>query len=88
MQKGQVVGHATATLKHPSIEGWRMLVVQPTGAGGTPDGDLLLVVDSLGAGLGDTVLLTNDGRGARELLGSDTTPVRWTVMGIPDVTET
>lgn len=84
MQLGRVVGHATATVKHPSIAGWRMLVVQPLARYESPDGDPLLVVDSLGAGRGDTVLLTSDGACTRKMLGSDTTPVRWVVLALPD----
>jgi ethanolamine utilization protein EutN len=62
-----------------------MLVVQFYGVDGrTPDGDPVLAVDHLGAGRGDTVLLTSDGRGTRALLKNDNTPVRWSVMGIKD----
>ena len=52
--------------------------------GRTPDGDPLLAVDAVGAGSGETVMITSDGRGARELLKTDATPVRWTVIGIRD----
>ena len=85
MLLGRVVGNATATVKHPSMEGWKLLVVQPLLADGeTPDGDPQLAVDTQGAGRGDAVVLTSDGREMRKLLGSDTTPVRWSVMGICD----
>ncbi|HVC94551.1 MAG TPA: EutN/CcmL family microcompartment protein [Pirellulales bacterium] len=85
MQLGIVVGTATSTLKHRSMEGWKLLIVQlSTGDGQSPDGDPVLAVDRLGAGLGETVMLSSDGKGTRELLQSDTTPVRWSVMGIPD----
>jgi len=50
----------------------------------SPDGEPVLAVDRLGAGRGEKVILTSDGKGTRELLKSDTTPVRWSVMGIPD----
>jgi ethanolamine utilization protein EutN len=44
---------ATATVKHPSMAGWKLLIVQPYGPDGqTPDGDPVLVVDALGAGIG------------------------------------
>ncbi len=39
---------------------------------------------SMGAGMGSKVLLTSDGKGAREMVGDTTSPVRWTVMGIVD----
>ena len=85
MQIGNVIGTATATVKHPSMNGWKLLVVQPFGADGrTPDGEPVLVVDNLGAGKGERVMLTSDGAGTRKLLNSDTTPVRWCVMGIVD----
>jgi ethanolamine utilization protein EutN len=87
MQVGKVIGTATATVKHRSMEGWKLLVVQPYMVDGvTPDGDPQLAVDALGAGKGETVILSSDGKGTRELLGDDTTPVRWSVMGIADET--
>jgi ethanolamine utilization protein EutN len=85
MQIGSVVGIATSTVKHSSLEGWKLLVVQLLAADGkSPDGEPVLAVDRLGAGRGEKVILTSDGRGTRELLKSVTTPVRWSVMGIPD----
>ncbi len=85
MQTALVIGRTTATIKHVSLRGRKLLIVQPLMADArTPDGHPLLVVDALGAGLGETVIITSDGRAARELLGSDLTPVRWTTLGIKD----
>lgn len=85
MQTGRVIGNATATVKHPSMEGWKLLVVQPYGPDGhTPDGDPILAVDVLGAGIEDIVIVSSDGKGTQQLLGSRTTPVRWSVLGIAD----
>ncbi len=85
MQLGLVVGTATATAKHPSMHGWKLLVVQPLMADGrTPDGDPQLAIDNLGAGVGEPVMITSDGAGTRALLGTDATPVRWSVIAIPD----
>ena len=50
MQLGHVVGTATSTVKHPSFQGERLLVVQLEGADGKPDGEPVLVFDRLGAG--------------------------------------
>jgi ethanolamine utilization protein EutN len=83
MQLGRVMGTATATIKHPTFEGERMLVVQLETEDGRPDGEPVLVFDRLGAGRGDRVLCTNDGLALQELLGRDT-PGRWSVMGLPD----
>lgn len=85
MQVGTVVGTATSTVKHPSLAGWKMLVVQFYSADGRkPDGEPVIAVDTFGAGLGDEVLLTSDGKETRTLLKSETTPVRWNVMGLKD----
>ena len=85
MLSGRVIGSATATVKHPSMQGWKLLLIQPCGPDGTtPDGDPMLAVDALGAGMGEKVIVSSDGRGTRELLASDNTPVRWSVIGIVD----
>ncbi len=84
MQVGRVVGQAVATIKHPSMQGWRLLLVQPLTAAGKEDGEPLLAIDSLGAGVSDRVILSNDGAGARELVGAATSPVRWMVLGVRD----
>jgi len=85
MLSGRVIGSATATVKHPSMQGWKLLLVQPYGPDGrTPDGDPMLAVDALGAGIGEQVIISSDGRGTRELLGNENTPVRWSVIGIAD----
>jgi ethanolamine utilization protein EutN len=85
MQLGLVVGTATATARHPSMRGWKLLVVQPLMADNRrPDGDPQLAIDNLGAGVGQSVIISSDGAGTRALLGTDATPVRWSVIGIPD----
>jgi ethanolamine utilization protein EutN len=85
MYLGRVMGNATATVKHPSMEGTKLLLVMALQADGhTIEGDPILVVDKLGAGRGEMVMITSDGIGAREMLGNNKSPVRWTVLGIPD----
>lgn len=84
MQRAKVIGHAVATTKHPSMPGHKLLVVQPLGTGDRPDEFPILVVDGFGAGVGSVVLLTSDGRNAREITGSANTPVRYTTVGLED----
>ncbi len=84
MQIGNVVGHAIATVKHPSLVGWRLLVVQLLTVDGGPDGEPLLAIDALGSGVGSRVILTNDGAAARALVQAKNSPVRWMVMGLCD----
>ena len=61
-----------------------MLLVQPLDAAGGPDGAPQLVIDNQGGGRGDTVIISSDGKTAREMVGSDNTPARWHVLGIVD----
>jgi ethanolamine utilization protein EutN len=83
MQIGRVLGTATATVKHPSLQGERLLIVQLEGIDGRADGEPVLAFDRLGAGRGDAVLLTSDGQILQEKVGRNT-PGRWSVMGLPD----
>jgi ethanolamine utilization protein EutN len=84
MQLGTVIGRATATIKHPSLIGWRMVIVQLLNAKREPEADPVIAADSYSAGVGQTVILNSDGKRARELIGNDKSPVRWFVIGIED----
>ena len=55
MQLARVVGNATSTVKHPSIEGWKLLVVQPLDHAQRPVGRSQVAVDAVQAGPGDLV---------------------------------
>ena len=84
MQLASVIGHTTSTVKHPSLEGWRMLIVQPLDANGHDEGDPFIAIDELGSGAGDRVMITGDGPSVREMVGSKNSPVRWAIIGIAD----
>jgi ethanolamine utilization protein EutN len=84
MQLARIIGHATATVKHSSFDGWRLLAAQTLNADRVPEGDLVCAVDKLGAGAGQLVLLNSDGQGARAYVGDQKSPVRWFVIGIVD----
>jgi len=84
MQLARVVGHATATIKHPALKGWRLAVVEVLDAKGNAEGEPLLAIDELGSGRGDRVVLTSDGAAVREMMGTKNTPVRWAIVGLAD----
>ena len=84
MQLARVIGRATSTVKHSTLQGWKLLVVQPLDVQGGADGEPFLAIDDRGAGRGDQVLITSDGKYVRELMKSNNTPVRWAVIGITD----
>lgn len=85
MNLGLVVGTATATVRHRSMAGAKLLVVQPLTADERgPDGDPVIAMDQLGADVGHVVILTSDGAEVQRLVGDKNTPVRWSVMGLRD----
>ena len=85
MQLALVVGTATSTIKHATMSGQKLLVVQPLLADGrSADGDPQVAVDAVGAGKGERVMITSDGKHMREVLKAEATPVRWSVIGISD----
>ncbi|KKK90980.1 hypothetical protein LCGC14_2717560 [marine sediment metagenome] len=81
---GIVEGRAISTIKHRSLIGWKMLVVQPLDLAGEPDGDPVLAIDMLGAGHGTKVIISNDGKGTRDMVGDTNSPARWAVVGLVD----
>ena len=68
MQIATVVGTVVATKKHPALLGAKLLLVQPETPEGEPRGPVLLSIDSVGAGIGERVLVVF-GRAARHAIG-------------------
>jgi microcompartment protein CcmK/EutM len=88
MQQALVLGNATSTVKHRSLSNLKLLVCQPLLADGHGrDGAPILAVDHLGAGVGDKVLITSDGGAVKDLFGLENSPIRWTVLGLIDPTD-
>lgn len=87
MITGRVAGEITATIRHPFYGARKLLLVERAGSDGKPTGDYLVAVDSVGAGVGDPVLVLDEGTGARQVLGSTDGPVRSVVVGILDRVE-
>jgi microcompartment protein CcmK/EutM len=86
MLLARVEGNVVATRKHPSFEGWRLVICQPIGRAGTPEGAPQVAIDALGAGLHERVLISSDGLAARKAVGDDKSPARWMIIGIVDTT--
>lgn len=84
MQLAEIIGRATSTIKHASMDGWRLLIAQPLGTSSQDDGDPVIVIDSFGSGSGDKVLITSDGKYVTEIVGTKASPIRWAVVGIVD----
>jgi ethanolamine utilization protein EutN len=84
MQIGRVVGTLVATQKHRKLEGAKLLFVQPLTLDDKPRGTPVLTIDSVGAGVGERVLIVIEGRAAGEALGRKAAPVDAAIIGIID----
>jgi ethanolamine utilization protein EutN len=81
----RVIGDATATIKHPSHEGQKLLLVQPVQLDlVTPRGDAVIAVDAVDAGPGDLVLLAVEGYCAMTAVGRPDSPIDAAVIGVID----
>jgi ethanolamine utilization protein EutN len=87
MLLARVEGNLVATRKHPSLEGWRLVICQPIGTSGAVEGAPVVAIDSHGAGMHQQVVISSDGLAARKAVGVDKSPVRWLVIGIVDEQE-
>ena len=81
---GQVVDQLVSTCKHPAFVGQKLLLVQPITLQGTDTGDPVLAIDGVDAGVGDQVVLTQEGFSAMHVLGEFYTPVDAAVLGVVD----
>ncbi len=68
MHLATVVGTVWATKKDETLEGLRLLVVQPFVLSAAPSAETIIAVDRMGAGIGERVLVVH-GRAARHLIG-------------------
>ena len=87
MLLARVDGNIVATRKHPSLEGWRLLICQPISSAGQPEGTPQVAIDAHGAGLHEQVIISSDGAAARNAVKDQKSPVRWMVIGIVDEKE-
>jgi ethanolamine utilization protein EutN len=80
----RVTGRVTSTIHHPGMEGRTLLVLDKLGPAGESTGGYLIAVDTVGAGAGETVIVLDEGNGARQILGGPEMPIRSVVVGIVD----
>ena len=87
-----VAGSVTSTIKHPSLAGRKLLLcyaLKPAGPDAvgrmhTASKKPIVAVDTVQAGIGDTVLVIDEGNAARKILGDSSAPIRTVVAAIVD----
>jgi microcompartment protein CcmK/EutM len=83
---GKVVGTVVSTINAPVLDGHRLLVCDVQDTSGEPSG-YTIAIDVVDAGVGETVLILDEGTSARQILGLDWGAVRALVVGVVDELE-
>ena len=81
---GTVRGHIVSTINHRFYDGKKMLIVDREDFGGKPGGYLIAIDSGVGAGVGERVLVIDEGNSARQIVKSTTAPLRSIIVGIVD----
>jgi len=81
---GRVIGTVVSTVKLEVLSGYKILMVQPVDPQGQDAGAVTLALDSVQAGVGDTVLIIDEGNSSRMIVGDSMAPIRTMVVGIVD----
>lgn len=84
MKIGRVAGTVVTTICSPAYEQKRLLFCDLLDERLQPTGKYTIAVDSVYAGEGETVLILDEGNGARQVLEAPDAPVRAVVVGVID----
>lgn len=81
----KVIGSIVSTIKHDSFKNQKIMLVRPVNPDGTMKQGTMVAIDTVCAGVGDTVLVASEGRSAMELLGfTKREPLRSVIVGVVD----
>ena len=84
---GKVIGNVVATRKHVSHENQKILYVQILNLDGSGRSNPILALDAVDAGVGDRVLVTQEGWSAMTSVGNPFSPIDMAVVGVIDSVE-
>lgn len=84
MYIGKVIGSVVSTIKIEHLNGHKLLLVDQLDIDGEETGDYDIAVDVVQAGPGDTVLVIDEGNGARQILGIEPGAIRAVIVGVVD----
>jgi ethanolamine utilization protein EutN len=84
---GRVIGEVVATRKHASHVGRKILLVQPINPNESERGEPVLALDAVDAGVGDRVLVVQEGYSAMTAAGRPMSPIDMTIVGVVDAVE-
>ena len=84
MQLARVIGNIVSTVKHPSHDSHKLMLIQPLNQDLKKKGNAMIAIDTVQAGEGDLVLLLSEGNSARQILQSNDAPIRAVIVGVVD----
>ena len=84
MKIGRVAGTVVSTINAPIFDRRKLLLCDLLTPGGEPTGDYTIAADTIDAGVGDIVLILDEGSSARQIVGEAVAPIRAMVVGIID----
>ena len=87
MYIARVVGDVIATHRHANLGGHKLLLVRRLGLDGREVGNEVIALDVVGVGIGERVLIVQEGNAARTLFRSEKIPVQAVVAGVVDSIE-
>ncbi len=82
----KVIGNVWATRKEESLSGLKLMVIRRLDPITGKEGEIMVAVDFIGAGVGEKVLVAT-GSAARNAATIDRSPVDATIVGIIDAVE-
>jgi ethanolamine utilization protein EutN len=85
---GRVQGEVISTIKHDAYANRRLLLLDRIDAAGNELGAYLVAIDAVDAGVGQTVLVIDEGNSARQIVGDPMAPIRSVIIGIVDEVQT
>ena len=86
MYLARVIGNVVATVKDPGLESRKLLIIQPLGLTGQPDGEPLVALDGVGVGVGEEVFYVS-GKEAALLFLPSKVPADIGIVGKVDAQE-
>ena len=80
----KVTGTIVSTQKNRTLKDYKVLIVQPVDVRGVSIGKDVLAIDTVDAGIGDTVLIIQEGAGAQQALRRKDMPVHTVIVAVVD----
>ena len=88
MYIAKVLGKVVSTIKHPAYQDRKLMLIQRITPDEEPTGRATIAIDYVGAGEGETVIVSGAPGGARQVFGIQRAPIRELIVAIVDYVET